>query len=166
MKTFFNLLGQGLAYLLFAVIIGYFSTEIAYAPMPPEHGLIKLSFNHPGKRIKECRKRVKKELAKMAPNMRTALDCPRRRHPVRVELSIDGRRVFAQSVVPSGLAGDGHSQVYERFPIPAGIHLITARLNGDAPGKAADHTFERRIPVRSGQVLVVGFDHAAGFGFK
>ena len=101
MKTFFDLLGQGLAYLLFAVIIGYFSTEIAYAPMPPEHGLIKLSFNHPGKRIKECRKRVKKELAKMAPNMRTALDCPRRRHPVRKMNAITATQIARKpSVMP------------------------------------------------------------------
>jgi hypothetical protein len=61
--------------------IGYFATSPKYRQIPDDVALIKLSISHLGDR--ECRKRTPEELAKLPPNMRAPMDCPRERSDIR-----------------------------------------------------------------------------------
>jgi hypothetical protein len=61
--------------------IGYFATLPKYRQIPDDVALIKLSISHLGDR--ECRKRTPEELAKLPPNMRAPMECPRERSDIR-----------------------------------------------------------------------------------
>ena len=116
------------------VILGYFSTEPRFSAVGPGEALVRVSFIHATQRKEACRERSPEELAKLAPNMRAALDCPRERSPLLVELELDGRVVLHREVQPSGLRRDGNVAVYQRMALPAGRHRIVARLRDRAEG--------------------------------
>lgn len=110
-------------------LIGFFSTEPAYTRLAPDVALVKVSVNHPGRRKAACRDLGAEELAALAPNMRNKTSCPRERHPVRLVLEVDGKRLYERTAPPSGLFRDGWSQFYSQVVVPAGAHRILVGLN-------------------------------------
>ena len=82
--------GQALLYALFALIVGVFSQWPPYRHLDPGQALIKVSFSHTGKPVGDCVRRSVEELAKLPPQMRKAVDCPRERSPVSIEVDIGG----------------------------------------------------------------------------
>jgi len=152
---------QALLYVPFMVLIGYFSTEPAYRHLDPGEALVRLSLSHAGSRVGECRQRTPEELAKLPPNMRAPLDCPRERSPVTVELEMDGALVYRIVATPSGLRRDLASTVYWRRAVSAGAHRFTARLKDKREG---DFNYVREIAVtlEPGRVLVIDFDPGRG----
>lgn len=155
-------LGQALLYGLFALFIGYFSSAPSFQALAPDQALIKLSFSHHGEFVRPCRQRTPEELAKLAPNMRTPLDCPRERSPVRVEIDLDGAPLYRGAVAPSGLAGDGAATVYRRFPVRAGEHRLAVRLNDNARVDGFNFSHEATLQLQPAQVLVVDFSAEKG----
>lgn len=164
-KSSLRILGQGLAYAAFGVMVAYFATSPAYMHSPPEQALIKLSFSHAGARKGECRKLSASELAKLAPNMRRALDCPRERVPVYVELELDGVVLYRAELPPSGIARDGVSNAYARFSVPAGRHRLVARLRDTSRAAGFDYERADEIDLAPGQNFVVDFS-ASDRGFR
>lgn len=150
--------GQALLYALFAVFIGYFSMRPAYRPVPADHALIKLSMSHAGALTSDCRKRTAEELAKLPPNMRAGMDCPRERSPVAIMLWLDGRLLHAETARPSGLSRDGPSTVYRRLVVPAGTHHLAVTVNDDARRPDSGHRYDGTVTLAAGQVLVIDFD--------
>jgi hypothetical protein len=155
-------IGQALLYGLFALIIGYFSSSPPYRHLPADQALIKLSFSHEGKLVSACRQRSAEELAKLAPNMRAPMDCPRGRSPVRVEIDLDGTPVYRHVAQPSGLSKDGASTVYHRIPVHAGEHRVAIRLNDDVRATGFNHRREEQVSLKPGKVLVIDFNQEAG----
>jgi len=152
-----QLLGQFAALTTLAAFAAAFSNTPAYRQIPADMGVIKFSFSHQADRSQECRRRTPEELAKLPPNMRRPMDCPRARRSLFAELTIDGQVVFSEELPPSGLAKDGPSQVYRRFAVPAGKHTITARLR-DTPRMAGfDHERTETVTVTPGQSLALDF---------
>lgn len=161
MNRLLDILGQGMAYLVFAVLIGYFSASPAHHPLPAGSALIKLSISHPGQRVVPCRRRSAEEMRKLAMNMRAPLDCPRERHPVRVDLTIDGTPVFGRFARPSGLAKDGKSQFYEKFIVSAGRHSISVRMHDADLATSSGYAGAKDVHIGAGQVVIVGFDRTS-----
>lgn len=161
MTAILRYLAQAALYVPFMVIIGYFSTSPAYVHLPSDQALVRLSLSHAGQRIGECRQRTPGELAKLSPNMRAPLECPRERAPVTVELEIDGKLVYREVLPPSGLRRDLASTAYWRHPIAAGSHRFRARLRDRASG---DFTYarEQTIELAPAQVLVIDFSASQG----
>lgn len=141
-KTALRFVAQALLYVPFMALVGYFSTSPAYRHLGADLALIRLSFSHAGQRVGECRQRTPEELAKLPPNMRAPLVCPRERSPVTVELDMDGQRVYRAVVPPSGLRRDLASTVYWRQPVAAGVHRFKVRLKDKHDGDR--HEAERR----------------------
>lgn len=162
MRKVLQLVGQVLAYTLFAITVGYFATRPAYTHHDPDNALIKLSFSHAGQRKGDCRQLTPEELAALAPNMRKPLDCPRERLPLVVELLLDGEILFKGELPPSGLAGDGTSTVYEKFPVEPGRHRLTARLRDSARTDGFDYEGETEVTLEPLQVFVVEFKATKG----
>lgn len=157
-----TLLGQVLLYALFAVVIGVFSRWPSYRPLAPDQAMIKLSFSHHGKPVSECRQASAAELAKLPPNMRAPVRCPRERSPVTVELDVDGVASYRHVAMPSGLSSDGASAVYHRLQLPAGSHRIAVRLNDDTRTPGFGHVREATIVLKPAQILVIDFDDEKG----
>lgn len=158
-------LAQAALYVPFIAVIGYFSTSPPYALRGPDDAVLRLSVTHAGQVKQPCRRRTEEELARLAPNMRTAFDCPRERSPIEVELTLDGRPLYRASVPPVGLARDGMSSVHERFTVPSGSHELRARLKDHLELDNFNYAKEDRVTLASGQVLVVDFNASRG-GFE
>ncbi len=157
---------QLLLYVPLMLLIGYFSSYPRFTQVPQGEALVRLSIVHGAQRLRECRERTPEELAKLAPNMRAAQDCPRERAPLAVELEFDGRIVYQRSVAPSGLRRDGAAAVYHRMQVPAGRHRVVARLR-DRAGEGFDYTREATLDIAPGSSLVIDFSVAqGGFVFK
>jgi hypothetical protein len=146
-------------------ILAYFSTEPRFSIVEPGEALLRVSFIPATERMQPCRERSAEELAKLAPNMRAALDCPRERSPLLVELELDGAVVLRREVQPSGLRRDGNAAVYERMALPAGRHRIVARLRDRAQGEF-NYVRDEMVELAAGRVLIIDFNAArGGFAF-
>ncbi len=134
-----------------------FSNAPAYRQIPADTGVIKFSFSHSADRARECRRRTPEELAKLPPNMRRPLDCPRTRRGIFAELAIDDVVVFSAELPPSGFAKDGPSQIYRRFTVAAGSHTVAARLRDTPRESGFDHERIETVTVKPGQSLALDF---------
>lgn len=159
------ILGQVVFYGAFVAFVGYFSSNPRYEHLPADKALVKISLAHFGDR--ECRKRSAEELAKLPPNMRNPMDCPRGRSPIRLEVDLDGQPLFHHTLKPTGLSGDGISTVYKRIELPAGEHRIAVRMNDNEREPGFKHVKEATVTLKPAQVLVIDFnpDHG-GLFFK
>ncbi|MDP1691475.1 MAG: hypothetical protein Q8L49_05920 [Burkholderiaceae bacterium] len=155
-------IGQLLLYALFALAIGVFSRWPSYQHIAPDQALIKLSFTHTGKPVGECKAQSQAELAKLPPNMRAPIKCPRERSPVTVEVDIGGVNAMRRSAPPTGLSRDGASAVYQRLVVPAGEQRIAVRLNDDARQSGFAYQREVTVKLAPAQVLVIDFDAEKG----
>jgi hypothetical protein len=138
-----------------------------YQQLPPQAAIIKLSFTHGSNRQAECRRRTAEELAKLPPNMRNPLDCPRNRGVVYVEFDIDGQTIYRASLPPSGISRDGPSRVYERFVVSAGPHAVAVRMRDTAREEGFDYVKSGQVVLAAEQNFVVDFRaEANGFVFR
>jgi hypothetical protein len=166
MKRALQIAAQLALYVPLMALIGYFSTEPRFTTLGPDEALVRLSFIHAAERKEPCRERTPEELAQLAPNMRAALDCPRERAMLLVELEVDGRIALRREVPPAGVQRDGNATVYHRLPLPAGKHRIVARLR-DRPGEGFDFVGETTLELAPGAALLIDFSKAkGGFVFR
>ena len=146
---------QAIAYAAFAVVIGYFSTFPRYQHLQPDEALLRLSFKHPGKPVGDCRERTPEELAKLPPQLRNKIECPRERSPVHVVVELDGKPLYDETFAAAGLRRDGAASGYRRLAIPAGQHSLKVAFNDDARVKG--YTYERAatVELKPGQVVLI-----------
>ena len=154
--------GQALLYGLFALVVGVFSRWPPYRHLAADQALIKLSFSHHGKPVSDCRPLTAAELARLPPNMRAPIKCPRERSPVTVEVDLNGAPVLRQVVMPAGLSRDGASAVYRRLQVTAGPQRIAVRLKDDARSPGFDYQREQVVTLKPAQILVIDFDAEKG----
>lgn len=152
---------QGVLYAAFVAAVGILSSAPTFRHIAPDESLVRLSFSHAAQRMRPCRERTPKELAKLPPNMRAKLDCPRERAPVTVELEMDGKLLYRIVAAPSGLGKDGASTVYRRLVVGSGRHHFRARLADNVRGEF-NFAAERSVEIGPGRVLLIDFNAAAG----
>lgn len=167
MTRFMQLLGQLLAYSLFAAVIGYFSTRPAYTHHDPIKAIIKMSFSHAGEHVEPCKRLSQEELNLLPPNMRVPTRCPRARVPLLLEAMVDGQLVYHEELPPSGLASDGTSTVYARFPVDTGQHHLVVRLRDSRRATGFDYEKSATISLQPQQNFVIDFrPELGGFLFQ
>lgn len=154
--------GQALLYAAFAAVVGVLSTWPPFRLLGDDEALLRLSLLHPGQPRGDCRQRTPEELAKMPPQMRTPLDCPRERSPVMVRVELDGQPVIDESFAPAGLSRDGASAAYRRLAIKAGAHTLRVQLNDDARRSDFPYQREATLQVTPGQIVLIDFNPAKG----
>lgn len=155
-------LGQWLLYGGFAAFIGLFSHWPSYQHLATGQALIKVSFTHAGQPAGDCVRLSEAELARLPPNMRAPVKCPRERSPVVIEVDINGANALRRVAQPSGLSKDGASAVYQRLPVAAGEQRIQVRLNDDARQAGFTHQREAVLSLAPNQVLVIDFNAEQG----
>lgn len=156
MRQVMKIVFQLALYVPLMALIGYFSVSPNFTVVPEGAALLRLSIVHAAERKEPCRERTPEELAKLAPNMRAPLDCPRERSPLLVELELDGALVYRREVQPAGLKKDGAAAVYYRMNVPAGKHRIVARLK-DRPGEAFNYVRDATLELSPGASVVIDF---------
>ena len=153
--------GQLIAYAAFFALIALLSVHPELRLLGDDEAIISLSFSHAGQRVGECTRLSQEELMALPPNMRKPDDCPRERHSLQVEFSVDDNVLYASTLIPSGLWRDGKSTIYQRIHVTAGTHVFFIRMNDTgAPGKF-NFEHSESVDIRPGQNLVVFFDSAS-----
>lgn len=166
MKQAMRVVAQLALYLPLMALIGTFSTWPPFTEVRPDQALLRLSFIHAAERLHPCRTRSAAELAKLPPNMRAPLDCPRERAPIRIELALDGKVLLERELAPAGLRHDGAATAYFRLVVPAGRHHIAVRMQDRAEG-GYNHQREENLELAPGSALVIDFHPAeGGFVFR
>ena len=154
-------LGQAVVYAVMAAMIGYFSDSPPYLHFPADRALIKLSLIHGGQK-EGCRKRTPEELEKLAPNMRRAVVCSRKRFPVAIEVDLDGHDLYRASLPPTGLFADGPSRAYVKFTVPPGPHVLEAKLRDTGRAEGWDYKRNVDIDLKPLQNLAIDFRAETG----
>ena len=157
MNKIFQYIGQLIIYSLFALMLGYFSNSPVYTHLSPDNAVIRLSFNHAANLREACRKLSYEEMAKLPPNMRIPTDCPRERLPVRLEMVLDEKLVYSESLEPSGLWKDGEAVVNRKFIVPSGRHHLVVRMTDSHRDKGFDYEKEEWLELKPYQNTVISF---------
>ncbi len=157
-----RLLLQGFNYALFMAVVWYFSLYPAHRRLADDEAVITLAFGHTSQRVEECRTLSQEQLNELAPNMRTAVDCPRERSPVRLELTLDDEVATRMDLVAPGLYKDQGVDVYRDITAAVGEHRLSVWLNDDVNVDGPTYRFERAIELQPAQRLVVTFDATRG----
>lgn len=142
--------------------VAWLSDRPVYRQIPENSGIMMLTFVHGADRKGECRRLTPEEIAKLPPNMRRVLDCPRVRRSLYVELDIDGRRIYAADLPPTGIAGDGPSRVYQRFVMPAGRYDVAVRMRDTARADGFDHERRGTVDFAPSQMFVIDYRPESG----
>ncbi|QWG21702.1 hypothetical protein KMZ93_17080 [Bradyrhizobium sediminis] len=142
--------------------VAWLSDRPVYRQIPENSGIMMLTFVHGADRKGECRRLTPEEIAKLPPNMRRVLDCPRVRRSLYVELDIDGRRIYAADLPPTGIAGDGPSRVYQRFVMPAGKYDVAVRMRDTARADGFDHERRGTVDFAPSQMFVIDYRPESG----
>jgi hypothetical protein len=167
MTGYIRLAGQFVVILLLFSGVSAFANWPIYRQIPEGSAVVVLTFVHGADRKAECRTRSAEELAKLAPNMRRIMDCPRGRRPIYVELDLAGKNIFHADLPPTGIAGDGHSRVYQRFVVPAGQYEIAVRMRDTPRTEGFDHERTETVTLVREQMFVVDFRSESGeFEFR
>lgn len=153
-----KLLREGLAYVVFAAVVGLLSVWPRYEMVGQQEAIISFTFSHAGKRIGECRRLTQEELNELPPNMRKPADCPRERHPIRVELRSGEAVLYEDVLAPSGIWSDGKANVYRRVVVPAGRHSIFVGMSDSGSDQEFDYQAVANIDIAPGRNVVVRFD--------
>ena len=156
------ILGQSVAFVIFAAGLGYFSNSHSYTYHDPDIALIMVSFSHASERKEECRPYTKEETAALAPNMRRPMDCPRERLPVHVEIIMDGNTLLSKSYNPTGLSKDGSASVYESIPVKPGQHQIIAKLRDSHRQDGFDYESNVSFSLNPKELFVIDFRKELG----
>jgi ferredoxin/coenzyme F420-reducing hydrogenase delta subunit len=157
-RRFIRPLALVASYGLLALVTGWLSNSPPYQLLNPGQAMIALSFSHAGQRLHECHTLTQDELDKLPPNMRALPDCPRERHPVQVELRVDGEVVYQDSLLPSGLWDDGESSIYQRVTVSAGKHRVFIGMRDSGRTEGFDIQQEVQMDLSERQNLLVELD--------
>jgi hypothetical protein len=153
---------QAVNYSVFMFLVWYFSASPAYTHLTPEQAVITVAFSHAGVRIEECHKLSQEELAKLPPNMRAPMDCPRERSPITVELLLDDKPLVRQVYQPPGLYNDLGVDVYLSAKVPSGNHKLTMGMNDNVHVQGFTYADEKMVTLIPAQLLVVNFNSDTG----
>lgn len=153
---------QALNYTLFMVLVWYFSAAPPYRQLTPEQAVITVAFAHAGERREACRELSQEDLAKLPPNMRAPMDCPRERSPVSVDLLIDDQLVIDEVRNAPGIYSDLGVDVYRSAKVIAGEHRLLVHMNDNARVDGPTHVHEEVVTLKPAQHLVINFDSDTG----
>lgn len=158
---------QAIAYLAFALLLGYFATMPPYRYADLDMASVKVSLSHAAARVKPCVQLTPEQIAEFAANMRRTESCERERLPLELEFEIDGNPVLRLTAEPTGLWNDGPASVYERFDVEPGTHRVTARMRDTARTEGWDYERSETVTLEAGRYFTVTFKpDNGGFSFR
>jgi hypothetical protein len=167
MPSAFSFAGQAVVFAAVAAFVGYFAAHPLYHQVPEGDAQIKLALQHGGARVVDCRRRTAEELAKLPTTGRRPNDCSRERVPLAIELSVDGRPIYEDVLPPTGLSRDGASITYRKFLVPAGQHVIEAKLRDTKRSSGFDYEKRVEAELKPWQNLAIDFNaEKGGFLFR
>ncbi|HXZ16121.1 MAG TPA: hypothetical protein VEH77_09160 [Roseiarcus sp.] len=167
MPSAWSFAGQAVVLAAAAAFVGAFAAHPVYRQVPEGDAQIKLALQHAGARVEDCRRLSAEELAKLPTAERRPNTCSRERVPLVIELDVDGRPIYEDVLPPTGLSRDGASRTYQKFLVPAGPHMIEARLRDSKRLSGFDYEKRVEAELKPWQNLAIDFNaEKGGFLFR
>jgi len=167
MPSAWSFAGQAVVLAVAAAFVGAFAAHPVYRQVPEGDAQIKLALQHAGARVEDCRRLSAEELAKLPTAERRPNTCSRERVPLVIELDVDGRPIYEDVLPPTGLSRDGASRTYQKFLVPAGPHMIEARLRDSKRLSGFDYEKRVEAELKPWQNLAIDFNaEKGGFLFR
>ncbi len=145
-------------YLVFIMVVWYFSIKPPYHQLEEDQAVIVLSFTHATKIREACHKLSQEELMKLAPNMRLPTNCPRERSPLNLELYLDEKRITKEILVPLGFHKDQGVSIFRHIKVKAGEHTLHVWMNDDVNVDGPTYEYKEKIRIKPEQLLLLDFD--------
>ncbi|RMH98610.1 MAG: hydrogenase iron-sulfur subunit, partial [Calditrichaeota bacterium] len=99
----------------------------------------------------------------LLPHMRSPVTLERRRVPVRLRVTVDGKELLRNAYKPGGLFSDGTSIAVERLPIPPGTHTVGIDIGNTPDPEEWNFHAEQVLEFTAGYRHVVRFEKGVGF---
>ena len=157
-----RLIAQIVSFILFGLMLGYFSNAPSYTYHEPDMALMMVSFSHSSERKEKCRRYTPEEIAATAANMRRPMDCERERVPVYVEVMLNDEILLSKSYNPTGLAKDGSASIYERISVEPGEHRLIVKLRDSGREAGFDYESDTIITIEPKELFVIDFRKELG----
>ena len=139
------------------------ASALPWRQLGPEDAVLRLSIRHVTPPKVECKPLTPEQMAKLKPNMRRPVDCPRERWPLYVELERNGTLLYRGTQKPSGLWNDGAAAMHRAFRVPAGPQAIIVRMRDGGRRSGYDQVRAGTIELRPGQNFVIEYETGEGF---
>lgn len=162
MTSVLRIVLQAINLTIFMGLVGYFSIYPQYKHLEDDQAMITLAISHAGERREDCRQKSPEEMAKLPPNMRISMDCPRERSPITVEVTLDGKSEISKSVEPPGLYKDQGIDIFQSIKVPAGKHLLSITMNDNVRVEGPTFSHQQDIELGAAQLLVIQFNSETG----
>ena len=153
---------QALNYTVFMAIVWYFSFSPPFRQLAADQAVIALAFSHAGALREECVKLSFEELAKLPPNKRIQLDCPRERSPITVDLLLNGEPSIEEVADAPGLYSDQGVDIYRTVKVPTGTHHLAITMNDNVRHEGPTYTHEQTVSLEPAQLLLIDFNSDNG----
>jgi hypothetical protein len=150
-------LGQAVLYGVFFLPLLWLTHEPQYRLVGEDTAVLKLAIRHAGQIVGECTDVSVADRGNLPVNMQLPQTCPRERSSLQLELLLDGKTLYRDTIAASGLHSDGISSMYSEFQVPAGQHALQIRMNDDTKVDGPTWTLDEQIDLVPAQVLVASF---------
>ena len=146
-----------------ALLFGFLTDTPAYEVLASDQTEFKIVIRHSGKLFGECRVITAEEIASTPPNMRRPTECPRGKAAIAVTLSVDNKPLINKSVQPSGLHDDGVLAMFEKVPLPVGLHHFDIKVAHQMIEGAMTDSFSGTLNVVADRIVIAEYTDA---GFR
>lgn len=150
----------GIVLLAVPAILTLILSDAPYTFFNDTDSMLRFSFKHGGRHLKEAAMPTEEELKKLLPHMRAVLPKAGPRYPVYAEVEVDGKRLVANSYRPSGLKKEGASYAYEKIIVAPGLHKVRIRMSDTGSPEKIDYTYEQEIEFKAGRQICIDFNDA------
>jgi hypothetical protein len=148
---------MGLFWAALILVVGYLSIYPTLQVVADEDTEIKLVIRSSGKLLGECVEVGSEALAKLSPNMRRPIVCPREKSDLTARLTVNGTVYFERSIAPSGIHHDGVIAAFTTLRLPAGPVTLQVSIKDDQRHDGWTHQLERQVSLRPDRILTVHF---------
>lgn len=162
MNPVLRYLVQAVCWLVLAGLVGLFGQGPAFAPVPPDHGELKISLAHLAERLEQCRTLTEAEREALPPTRRVTEICERGRASTHLRVILNGQPLVDRHIQPAGWHGGGRAYFQTAMPLPAGSHTLKLELaDGDSSEAfSLQEQFSLELGAGESALLAIGDDGA------
>jgi hypothetical protein len=148
--------GVGVALLSLLALVAL--SRVPYQALPGDDALIRLSWRTVGTYVEECRRPTAAELERLPVHMRREEICEGRMLPFRLRVTLDGRVVLEETVMPAGARGDRPLFVLREIAVPPGEHRLRVEWSAEGGGEGGHLDLEATLRLASREISLVTYD--------
>jgi len=163
--TPYQIIGQGVFYCFLIVLLSQLTTKPTIIVNQADETTLKLVIRHSGKILGKCEPLSKLKQDNLPTNMQRLVNCPREKSAMDVELKLNNKIVYKETIIPSGIHNDGVLAEYISFTLKSGkINLEAKATTTTQEGEFIDN-YKGEIMFTSDKIVILHLDDS-GFDIE